>query len=79
MGKGDTHIRDLSHYSVKDFDLDNFSRIRARHDHLNERLKNFNDIRQIFRHGMSLHGFIFHAIVQITETLMNKTDQLLTI
>lgn len=48
--------------------------IRARHEAVNERLKNFNVIRHIFRHSLDKHGYCFHAVGQITALMLMNTN-----
>lgn len=46
---------------------------RARHGTVNERLKIFNCILNVFRHDLGLLGMVFHAVVNVTQ-LMNKNE-----
>jgi hypothetical protein len=42
-------------------------RVRAWHDTLNRRLKNWGILSQVFRHHASLHGDVFRACAIITQ------------
>lgn len=53
--------------------------IRARHETVNERLKNFNVLRHIFRHDLSKHGLCFHAVSQIVAIAIDTTSPLFKI
>lgn len=76
---GYIHQRCVTPHSVRDHDLDILSRISASNENVNERLKNFNTIQNIFSHSVSLPGYVFHAIIQLKEILMDTTDPLSTI
>ena len=43
--------------------------LRARHETVNKRLKQFAVLRSSFRHDLSFHGVCFHAIANITQYL----------
>lgn len=50
--------------------------LRARHETVNERLKNFNIIKHIFRHHVSLHSLVFHSVANLTFLLIDHGDDL---
>ena len=52
--------------------------IRARHESLNERLKNFFVLKRRFRHRLSLHSDCFYAVLNATF-LMQENDPLFTV
>ena len=54
------------------------SLIRARHESLNGRFKNFSVLRQMFRHSRLLHAYCFHAVANATQ-IMLQTDPLFCI
>ena len=45
--------------------------IRARHEIMNKRLKQFRVLEQRFRHGKSLHHYCFFAVLQITQLILD--------
>lgn len=49
-----------------------FSKIRARHEIVNRRLKQFSALRVTFRHDLSLHSACFHAIANITKVILDS-------
>lgn len=51
-------------------------RVRARHETVNERLKNFNVLHHVFRHNVSLHAVCFHAVSQLTALSIKTTEPL---
>lgn len=59
-----------------DIDLRVHSSIRARHENVNEILKNFNVIKARFRHDKSLHSFCFHAVARITQLIISHDSPL---
>jgi len=47
---------------------------RARHETVNERLKKFSSIRNIFRHNLNLHWYVLHAVVKLTTLMLDTAD-----
>ena len=47
--------------------------LRARHENINRRLKEFNVLKQKFRHNLTKHGVVFRAVANITN-LKLKTE-----
>ena len=47
-------------------------RIRARHETVNSRLKNFAVLRHIFRHDLELHSDCFYAALNITQLTLSE-------
>lgn len=43
--------------------------IRARHETVNSRFKNFRVLSDTFRHDISLHGVCFHAVANISHIM----------
>ena len=39
--------------------------IRARHEAVNERLKQFADLTSCYRHELDFHRFVFHSIAKL--------------
>lgn len=54
-------------------------RTRARHETVNERLKNFNVVHHVFRHDLSKHADCFHAVAQITAIMIDTINPLFQI
>jgi hypothetical protein len=50
------------------------NRIRGRHENVNARLKNWNCVKDRFRHDLSKHGMVFKAVAVLTQ-LSLKTDE----
>lgn len=49
------------------------SRIRARHETVNSRFKNFQILHHTFRHDVTKHSVCFHAVAQLVA-IMTKTS-----
>lgn len=56
-----------------------FSAIRARHEIVNRRLKQFSVLRTTFRHNLSLHSTCFHAVANVTQLIIGSTDPMFKI
>ena len=54
-------------------------RVRARHETLNGRLKNWGILSQTFRHDISLHGSVFHACAVITQLMIDNGEPLFNV
>lgn len=52
------------------------SRARNRQETVNARFKNWQILRQIFRHKIHTHGEVFVAIAMITQMTINRGDKL---
>lgn len=48
------------------------ARIRARHETVNKRLKQFSVLRQRFRHDIARHGDCFFAVLNITHLMLQE-------
>lgn len=55
------------------------STIRARHETVNRRIKQFNILKSVFRHNVQLHSKVFHAVVRLTALMLDTSDPLFTI
>ena len=53
--------------------------LRARHETVNRRIKQFRAIAEKFRHDICLHGMVFFAVANITELLLETANPLFTI
>ncbi len=51
-------------------------RVRARHETLNGRLKNWGILSQVFRHHIMMHGDVFWACVVVTQPTVEKDEPL---
>ena len=52
------------------------SRVRSRHETLNGRLKNWENLKQVFRHDILEHGNVFRAIAVITQLSIENGEPL---
>ena len=59
----------LSH-GITDAQNDLIVRIRARHETVNGRLKNFRCLSHAFRHDLSKHGICFFAVVNLRNLML---------
>lgn len=55
------------------------SRIRARHETVNRRFKQFNVLHHKFRHGVNKHAVCFHAVSQLTALSLQSGNSLFQI
>lgn len=55
------------------------SRIRARHETVNRRLKHFSVLGSMFRHDISLHSACFHAALNLTQLMISHSEPLFQI
>ena len=53
--------------------------IRARHESVNKRFKQFAALTSSYRHGLDTHRYVFHAIENLTDLMLEDTDPLLQI
>lgn len=51
----------------------------ARHETVNRRLKIFNVLGQKFRHRPDLHSFCFHAVLNLTQLMLEDSNPLFDI
>ena len=64
---------------VQERDREMFDRIRARHEIVNGRLKQFAAICHRFFHHISLHSYCFHDAANVMQLLMEVEDPLFDI
>lgn len=50
--------------------------IMSRHETVNKRIRQFNILKQTFRHSLELHPKIFHAVVNITQLNIQNGEPL---
>ena len=65
-------------YLLKGHNELDFSFIRARHEALNERLKQFNVLGNRFRHRLSLYVFCCYAVLNIVELSIEDGEDIFT-
>lgn len=46
--------------------------VRARHETINGRFKQFSILKQVFRHDKTFHSPVFRAIVNVTQLTMDN-------
>lgn len=51
-------------------------RIMSRHETVNKRIRQFKILNDIFRHNIQNHPLIFHAIVNITQLMIENGEPL---
>ena len=56
-----------------------YATVRARHETVNERFKNFFVLSHRFRHRPFLHSFCFHAVANLTHLMMQSESPLFSI
>ena len=56
-----------------------YGEIRARHETINRRFKQFSIRNGTFRHSLKLHGFVFHAVAKLTFVSMELGEPLFEI
>ena len=59
--------------------MDIHNEIRARHEAINRRLKQFNALPNVFRRSVGHHGYIFLAIANLTHMSMELGESLFEI
>lgn len=52
------------------------NRVRSRHETLNGRLKNWEILKQVYRHDITEHGDVFRAIAVITQLSIDNGEPL---
>ena len=48
--------------------------VRARHETINRRFKQFNCLKQVYRHNLDDHSSIFFAVVVLTQIGINQGE-----
>lgn len=51
------------------------ARLRMRHESINEKIKNFQCLVKIFKHGLDKHSHCFHAAVVITQIALSGGEE----
>ena len=52
------------------------NRVRARHETVNKRLKQFSALSSIFRHGVTKHAVVFDSVTVLTQISFNRGEKL---
>ena len=73
---GYNHQKCITPNTVSDDNRKLHSRIRARHETVNRRLKIFSILRQVYRHPLDDHWLYFHAVAQIVALTIKETNPL---
>lgn len=52
------------------------NRIMARHETVNKRIRHFKILKKTFRHELTKHPMVFHAVVNITQIIFENGEPL---
>ena len=55
-------------------EANNWGYVRARHEAVNKRLKQFNVLGRKFRHNLSPHGDCFNAVCNLTQLMIERGE-----
>lgn len=55
------------------------SQIMSRHETLNKRIRQFNILKDTFRHNLDLHPIVFHAVLNITQLQIQNGEPLYSV
>lgn len=76
IGEAPRHIKCPKSATNKRINEAMQSRVRRRHETVNKRFKDWGILRQVFRHKVTKHYYVFRAIVVITQLAINNGEQL---
>lgn len=62
-----------------DDNKDIHSRIMSRHETVNKRLRQFNILKNTFRHDISKHPIVFHSVVNLTQLIIQNGQPLFNV
>lgn len=71
--RGYNHARCIAPYNLFGDDRATASKLRARHETLNGRIKNFKVMEVRFRHKISKHFICFSAVAKIVQLALNES------
>ena len=71
-------VSDKTHWLTEE-QKDQKDTVRARHETVNRRFKQWNILQAVFRHDISKHECVFHAIAAITQMLLRVDSPLFSI
>lgn len=54
-------------------------RIMARHETVNRRMKQFQALKQAFRHDIQKHPMVFNAVANLTQLMLENGEPLFSI
>lgn len=66
-GYGDGNQYSLTPNGLHDYDQRQMATVRARHETVNERFKQWGALKRVFCHDLQLHSNVFQAIANITQ------------
>ena len=55
------------------------AKVRARHETVNERFKNWGVLKDCFRHSFERHGLVFRAVAVITQLSLENGEPLFNV
>lgn len=73
---GYPHNRCITADNVEEDFSEIHSRIRARHETVNKRLKQFDVLKFEFRHSLNKHCICFHAVSELTAISLDSSEPL---
>lgn len=76
---GYSHDSCITPTTVRASEKEMHSLIRARHETVNSRLKFFSSVNCTFRHNVSLHASVFHAVANLTALNITTSDPLFSL
>lgn len=53
--------------------------IMSRHETVNKRIRQFQSLKQIYRHDRQKHPMVFHAVLNLTQLLIENGEPLFTV
>lgn len=76
---GYTSERCITPDSVRDSDKKVHTRLRARHESCNARIKSFGILKHTYRHSLSSHNVVFHAVSKLVALTIETEEPLFSI
>lgn len=79
---GEKTLADLGYADQNFFILPNYNnttaheRIMSRHETVNKRFKQFQALKQPFRHELDKHPMVFHAVANLTQLMIENGEPL---
>ena len=74
----DRGYRDCNHFENPNEDRQK-KKILARHETVNGRIKQFRCMKNIFRHALYLHPVFFHAVINLTQVMIESGEPLYSV
>lgn len=75
-GYGDGNQYSLTPNGLHNFDQWQMATVRARHETVNKRFKQWGALKRVFRHDLQLHSNVFRAIANITQLSIRNGEPL---